>query len=106
VDDATTAVSAQGYDLVFAADVLPYLEDPSPLLVGPRVAFSTELAAEGTVRRPSGRYAHSEARICELLAPDLEIIASKPVTLRTEGGKPVHGLIVLACNDLGRGPTP
>jgi predicted TPR repeat methyltransferase len=97
--DAAALLRDRTFDLVFAADVLPYMEDPSPLLGGARlVAFSVELASGSDVeRRPSARYAHGEAFVHALLhRAGLHLVAQRRRTLRREAGQPVEGLLVVA----------
>ena len=111
--DAAGAMAEGRADLVSAADVLIYLGDlgqifdtSARLLVkGGLLAFSVEDAAgvgpqavgEGFVLRPSLRYAHSEAFIRQKASvAGFEITALRRDVIRTDGGKPVYGLLFVA----------
>lgn len=94
-----------GYDLLLAADVLPYLGDPRPFLraaraalrPGGRLAFSAE-ARPGplfTLTR-SGRFAHDgEALLACARAAGLVPVELRAAALRREGGQPAQGFLVL-----------
>jgi predicted TPR repeat methyltransferase len=97
--DAAALVAARDFDLVFAADLLPYIEDPSPLFAAVRtIAFSIELASQGDLeRRASSRFAHGEAFVrAQLVAAGLSVVASRRAVLRREANDPVEGLLVYA----------
>ncbi|MGC1273864.1 MAG: tetratricopeptide repeat protein [Planctomycetaceae bacterium] len=96
------------FDAIVAADTLIYFGDLKPVLAvaasalrpGGRFLFTLERLDEsdGETRLNShGRYAHSEAYLCERLAHagfSVESIAAE--TLRREGGTPVTGFVVCA----------
>jgi predicted TPR repeat methyltransferase len=97
--DAATVLRDRTFDLVFAADVFPYIEDPSPLLGGSRlVAFSVELVPTPSVeRRALARFAHGEPFVLDMLdRAGLRVLDRRRAMLRREGGAPVEGLLVLA----------
>ncbi|MDX3926486.1 MAG: methyltransferase domain-containing protein [Shinella sp.] len=93
-------------DLASAADVLMYLGDLSEVfdiaarLVAPGglFAFSVEDAGSrpGFALQPSLRYAHSSAFIHErCTASGFAPVAEERTVIRTDGGKPVHGILFL-----------
>ncbi|MEM7496657.1 MAG: methyltransferase domain-containing protein [Pseudomonadota bacterium] len=100
------------YDLVVAADVLPYFGEIEPLFDGLAhvlapggvAVFSTETlpaaAFEGTPGwrvGPRQRYAHDPAMLeAALLARGLGLLSAAPVTVRYETGVPVPGHLVVA----------
>lgn len=97
--DAAAIVAVRDFDLVFAADVLPYIEDPSPLFAAMRaIAFSIELASQADIeRRASSRFAHGEAFVrAKLVAAGLSVVTSRRAVLRREANDPVEGLLVYA----------
>jgi predicted TPR repeat methyltransferase len=97
--DAAAIVAARDFDFVFAADVLPYIEDPLPLFAAVRtIAFSIELALHDDVeRRASSRFAHGEAIVQAMLAAaGLSVVTSRRGVLRREANDPVEGLLVYA----------
>lgn len=54
-------------------------------------------AGPGHVLNPNGRYAHSLGYVQRsLVSAGFDVLHSGPAVLRTEGGKPVNGLIVVA----------
>lgn len=94
------------YDLLLAADVLPYLGDPAPLLAaaagalrpGGRLALSAEWhpGEEAFALTRTGRFAHAPAVVEALaaaagLAPEQRLAA----ILRREAGRPVDGFGLL-----------
>jgi predicted TPR repeat methyltransferase len=93
------------YDLLLAADVLPYLGDPAPLLAaahgslrpGGLLALSVEECEGQTfVLTRSGRFAHDSAGLGSLAATiGLEVVAATSATLRHEAGVPVRGALLL-----------
>ncbi|MEM6357656.1 MAG: methyltransferase [Pseudomonadota bacterium] len=101
-----------GYDLIAAADVLPYLGAVDGLLDGIAralapggvTAFSTETlpaeAFEGTPGwrvGPRQRYAHDPVMLERALAErGLTLLAADPVTVRYETGAPVTGHLIVA----------
>jgi predicted TPR repeat methyltransferase len=90
-----------GWDLVLAADVLPYTGDLAPCFAavargaapGARFAFSTEASeTDDYYLRRSGRYAHHPSYITRLAARHgLELEATTRRALRLERGEPVSG---------------
>jgi predicted TPR repeat methyltransferase len=93
------------YDLLLAADVLPYLGDPAPLLAaassalrpGGLLALSVE-ECEGRifVLTRSGRFAHDSAGLGSLAATfRFKVVAARSATLRHEAGIPVRGALLL-----------
>ncbi|MEM9317202.1 MAG: methyltransferase domain-containing protein [Pseudomonadota bacterium] len=100
------------FDLIIAADVLPYLGAVGPLLrsvaralaPGGVVAVSTETldrsAFDGTPGwrvGPKRRYAHELSHMEKLLAANgLEVLAADPVTVRYETGEAVPGHLIVA----------
>ena len=100
---------AGAWDVILSADTLCYfgpLEAVAAaayaaLRPGGLFAFSVEDASEeapdGHVLNPHGRYAHSAPYVRRSLeAAGFKVLGIDPAVLRTEGGKPVNGLIVVA----------
>lgn len=96
-----------GTDIVTAADVFMYVGAMRPvaervaaaLPVGGVFAFSVELheGPEEMVLRPSRRYAHARAPLLALLMElGFELRSCERETIRTDGGLPITGLIVVA----------
>jgi predicted TPR repeat methyltransferase len=93
------------YDLLLAADVLPYLGDPAPLLAaassalrpGGLLALSVEECEGRTfVLTRNGRFAHDSAGLGSLAATfGLKVVAARSATLRHEAGIPVRGALLL-----------
>jgi predicted TPR repeat methyltransferase len=94
-------------DLVASADVMMYLGQldnvfslSSTLLnAGGYLAFSVEDAqlVEGYVLQPTLRYAHSEAYVQSLLTQyGFDLVDLRKTTIRTDGGKPIYGILFLA----------
>jgi predicted TPR repeat methyltransferase len=93
------------YDLLLAADVLPYLGNPAPLLAaahgtlrpGGQLALSVEECQGQTfILTRSGRFAHDSAGLGSLAATaGLKVVASRSATLRHEAGVPVRGALLL-----------
>jgi predicted TPR repeat methyltransferase len=104
------ATKDRDYDLIVAADVLIYFGDLRPVLEasgkalrqGGHMVFTVEHLEEtksslGYFLNPHGRYSHTEAYVQQSLEQaGLDMLESSPVTLRTEGGQPVQGLLVVA----------
>ncbi|MEM8793274.1 MAG: methyltransferase domain-containing protein [Pseudomonadota bacterium] len=99
------------FDLIVAADVLPYLgalEEffaalRSCLSAGTVVAFSTETMSEkdfdqrGWRVGPKARFAHAESYIRARLAENaLNVLEMQNITVRHEDGVPVAGHLVIA----------
>lgn len=93
------------YGLLLAADVLPYLGEPGPLLAaaasalrpGGRLALSAELApGAGTTLTRTGRFAHDPAHLDRAAADaGLEVEERRDAVLRREAGRPVQGFVAL-----------
>lgn len=99
---------AAAWDVVLSADTLCYFGPLEAVCAGARkvlrpgglFGFSVEDAGEratdGHLLNPHGRYAHSAAYVRRCLeGAGLAVLGIDPAVLRTEGGKPVHGLIVV-----------
>lgn len=98
------------WDLILSADTLCYFGPLDgvaaaahrALRPGGLFAFSVEDAgwqapAAGHVLHPHGRYAHTREYVRQCLcAAGFAVLSIEPETLRTEGGKPVAGLVVVA----------
>ncbi|MEM8662489.1 MAG: methyltransferase [Pseudomonadota bacterium] len=94
------------FDLVVAADVLPYLGPldgfakgaANALAPGGLIVASTERLEAGEWRvLPSHRFAHSsDYAVTALKAARLELLALEPITVRHEEGAPVPGDLILA----------
>lgn len=102
---------AGAYDLATAADVLPYIGAPEPLLAaaahamvpGGLFGFSTETLAPADFEgRPwrinrSRRFAHAPGALkATLEAAGFDAIRLEQVTVRREAGQPVPGHLVIA----------
>jgi len=100
---------AASWDIILSADTLCYfgpLEKViaaarSALRLGGLIAFSVEDGAEravplGHLLNPHGRYAHHAGYVRKcLLDAGFEILSIESSILRTEGGNPVNGLVVV-----------
>ena len=99
------------FDLIVAADVLPYLGDLDALLAGVAAglspggvfAASTESLPQESVERrgwalgPRHRYAHAPGYVAgRLAAHGMAAIETAPITVREEDGAPVPGHLLLA----------
>ena len=103
--EAEAAIKARYY-LILAADVFMYLDDlhavlklAAPVLAPDGlIAFSLETHdGDGVVLRDTLRYAHGGPHVREALAAaGLKILSLDFASTRTEKGKPVPGLIVVA----------
>ena len=74
-------------------------EGPRGILnwLGFSVEDAGDRAPDGHLLNPHGRYAHSAAYVRRCLeGAGFAVLGLDPAVLRTEGGKPVHGLIVVA----------
>jgi predicted TPR repeat methyltransferase len=111
VDDVSQFLAGEGargaaYDLIVAADVFVYLPDLGPvaaavarvLAPGGIFAFTVEThAGEDVVLGPSLRYAQGAEHIRGAIArTSLKFLQLQATSTRTEAGKPVPGLIVVA----------
>ncbi len=100
-----TAEPENGFDLVLAADLLPYIGALAPLFAGvARIlaaggafVFSAERHdGEGFVLGETLRYRHAPRLVAEAAeAAGLGVLGIEPVSLRRERGVPVPGLIGL-----------
>lgn len=100
---------ADAWDVILSADTLCYFGPLDGVFGAARralreggwLAFSVEdggdrSAASGHVINPHGRYAHSEDYVRRCLdAAGFGVLETQSTTLRTEGGRPVSGLIVV-----------
>lgn len=97
------------WDLVVAADVLPYLGDLAPLLTGAAktmapggvLALTAESLPADDPRPwavgPSQRYLHAPAHLASALdAAGFDLFHAEDFTVRTNEGRPEPGRIVLA----------
>ena len=102
VADLTSALDGQAaaWDLILAADVLPYFGRLEPLFAaaakaltpGGWFAISTEADDDdGAVLRGNGRYAHGRAYVEAAAAEGFELVAQVSAVLRREAGRPVAG---------------
>lgn len=94
-------------DLVASADVMMYLGQldnvfsisKALLKQDGLLAFSVEEAEEdhGYILQTTLRYAHSQSYVCECLATHgFEVVANQKTTIRTDGGKPIAGILFIA----------
>lgn len=97
------------WDLILSADTLCYFGPLERVVAaahgalrpGGLLAFSVEdavgkAAPAGHVLNPHGRYAHTEDYLRSCLAEaDFDLLSIDGVTLRTEGGKPVPGWVLV-----------
>ena len=88
------------WDLIVAADAMPYFGSLEPIFAGAFVAlkpggwlaFSTEsVPGDGFVLRGSGRHAHGPGYVARLAEGRFEIVERIETTLRREGGRPIDG---------------
>jgi predicted TPR repeat methyltransferase len=103
---AAQRASGASYDLVLAADVCPYFGDLAPILaaagailsVCALVGFTVEThAGAGVVLGEKLRYAHGEEHVRKaVLGAGLALQSIDHAAIRTEAGKPVPALIVVA----------
>lgn len=94
------------YNLVIAADVFVYVNELSPIFAavarlsaaGGLFAFTTESHAGGGVKLlPTLRYAYAEAHLRALLgAAGFSVPHLAETSVRSEKGRPVEGLVVVA----------
>ena len=106
----STPAEAASWDVILSADTLCYFgaldavcaAARSALRPGGLFAFSVEdggdrAQATGHVLNPHGRYAHAPGYVRSCLeAAGFAVLTQDPATLRTEGGNPVLGLVVVA----------
>jgi predicted TPR repeat methyltransferase len=103
---ATERATAASYDLILAADVLPYVCDLAPIVgaaaslldAGGLLGFTTETHPGPDVRLGDKlRYLHGEAHVrAGVAASGLTLQSIEQVSTRNEGGVPVPGLMVIA----------
>jgi len=99
------------WSLITATDVLPYIGNADPLLVGASdrlekegvFAFSTETLSEaasegeGYKVGDKRRFAHTPTYIAErLVSAGFEVLLEQKITVRLEDGDPVPGQLVIA----------
>lgn len=94
-------------DLAIAADVFVYCADIAPVLAalarvlepGGLAAFTCEThGGDGTVLLPGLRYAQGRSAVQQAVTrAGLALQVIDPATLRLEAGRPVAGLVVVAC---------
>ena len=102
-------LSPRQWDVVLSADTLCYFGDltrvvqeaAASLKPGGFLIFTVEALPDdaGQAHRiqPHGRYAHSGDHVVQVLSQaGLNLLEKEPVVLRQEGGKPVHGWLVVA----------
>lgn len=103
----TQGLTAQRADLVVAADVMMYLGQLDNVLalasalLAPRtyLAFSIEEATgtDAFVLQQSLRYAHSQTYVASVLSScGYDLVSQQKTTIRTDGGKPIFGILFLA----------
>jgi predicted TPR repeat methyltransferase len=94
----------RSFDLVFAADVLVYLGDPTAFFVetaraltpGGLLAISLETTEADVALQPSGRFAHSVASATRLAAAvSLALLETGHGAIRLEAGVPLAGAYML-----------
>lgn len=101
------AAPAGSYDLVVSADTLCYFGALDTVFDAARHALREDGALVFTVERsddgpdyrlaPHGRYTHRPQYLIDALGKaGFAIVDRQEVVLRTEGGRPVHGLLVFA----------
>lgn len=100
------------FDVIVSADTLCYFGNLEPAFVaagsasraGGLLLFTVESRNDGDggpeggyLLNPHGRYSHWEDYVADTLeATGWDLLEMTPVQLRTEGGKPVQGLVVAA----------
>jgi predicted TPR repeat methyltransferase len=113
---AYLAAHSDAYDLIVSADTLVYFGALEDVLSAAAVTlhdsglllFTVEEALDlgsriGYRINPHGRYSHSQSYVRNVLAArGMNVLSIDRAMLRTEGGSPVHGLVVTA----RKGPVP
>ncbi|MEM7696277.1 MAG: methyltransferase domain-containing protein [Pseudomonadota bacterium] len=93
------------FDLIIAADILPYLGDLTPFAAAARqaaapgalVVASTERGAAGWSVTKTQRFAHAPAYLdATFSAAGFSIVARQDIVVRLEEGVPVAGELILA----------
>ena len=99
-----------GWDVIMSADTLCYFGDlrrvvaaaAGALKADGLLVFTVEQADDGATPdgfriNPHGRYSHTRGHVEEVIrAAGLALLEAGEDSLRTEGGKPVQGLVVVA----------
>ncbi len=103
---AGAAVDRAKYDLVLAADVFVYVNDLEPIMAGIAqvlapgglLAFTVEThSGDGPKLLPTLRSAYGAAYVRRVLGDaGLAVVHRAEVSVRTEKGVPVDGLVVIA----------
>ncbi len=103
---AGAAVDRAKYDLVLAADVFVYVNDLEPIMAGIAqvlapgglLAFTVEThSGDGPKLLPTLRYAYGAAYVRRVLGDaSLAVVHFAEVSVRTEKGVPVDGLVMIA----------
>lgn len=115
--DLNSASLAPDIDLVSAADVFMYVGSMDAIVrkvadtlsMGGLFAFSVELhdGPEPIVLRSSRRFAHAREPLIRLLkATGFEPLVQRIATIRTDGGAPIEGLVVVAAKRGDMALTP
>lgn len=108
---ADEAASGVRHHLIIAADVFVYAADLTPVAVAiarvlaPQglLAFTVETHdGDGVILGEKLRYAHGEPHVRSALAAGLDLLHIEPAATRTENGRPVPGLLVVAASTLPR----
>lgn len=99
---------AGAYDVILSADTLCYFGPLETVSAAARqalrpqgvFAFSVEdagdTASSGHILNPHGRYAHTASYVRDCLeGAGFRVLSIDPAVLRTEGGAPVNGLIIV-----------
>jgi predicted TPR repeat methyltransferase len=99
------------FDLILAADVFVYLDDLQPVLAAAAgrlrsglIAFTIETHdGDDVILHASLRFAHGEAHLRHAAGnAGLEVAILEPVSMRTENGAPVGGLLAVLAAPLDR----
>jgi len=91
------------FDLIFSADVLIYFGDLSELLAaatqalrpGGCLAISIELSDKDWTVLSSGRFAHGDGYVRDLLSPAFDLLARQTIPLRREGSGVAEGCLYI-----------
>ena len=108
VDILQDWIFLQKFDLIYSSDVFVYFGNLDPVIrsassylnYGGIIAFSVERLDDNSMGHrlfPSGRYAHSQAYIQDVLSRHgLHILEEAKADIRKESGDPVKGLLFVA----------